>query len=127
MLKKSYEVLAHVLFPQVKTLVHGIFRFLFPDFCIVCSAKENLSEDNICGNCRSEVLFLEDFPHCYGCGRKMKNPELCIICEISKPKFDDVKAAFLYNKYVAHFIRKIKFHDGTFPSKVGCQNHHKTL
>lgn len=72
----------------------------------------------MCKTCRGEVFLLEDYPHCYCCGKRMKSSTLCITCSIYGAKFDAIRSVFVYNSYVASFIRRIKFRDETFLARI---------
>jgi len=87
-----------------------IMRILFTNTCHICGQTIGVNENNICEECREEVVYI-GMNKCTRCGRWLKDEEgvFCIQCREAKSYFDQGVNLFVHSGRVSKSVYQFKY------------------
>lgn len=95
---------------NVKRFINMIPDLIFPPRCPVCN--EIISEGGrlICSECEDNISYVEE-PYCMKCGKPVPadDIEYCNDCISKKHKYEEGRAALLYDEYMSRSIYRFKY------------------
>ncbi len=103
-------------FKQAGKLFHAVGSTLvdviFPPRCAVCGMILPLKEEMICRKCAADLPFVGS-TYCLKCGKPIDNSEreYCSDCETHPHRYEEGRAALLYEKGARRAIDRLKFYN----------------
>jgi len=74
--------------------------------CDICG-REVFENERVCNKCRSELPWNDEI-FCPLCGRKAKEPGICLECKQKPPEFDRARSSFTHEGEAARLVVRFK-------------------